>query len=259
MYPKKKNDTSGIYVKLDHALLVGSITDRAKRSSRRRPGWDYVSFPAPTASERTEVLEKAWERPLEAELYLSNAHGYGASLSWFRSGLAGALSTWSWGSTVGFAIFSGGVAVCGNLWRRMRWVMEELEDGHHSLLVADYVRGDWRDLYLGGRLESSIMIFTATVALGPSLWSCCQQMSSPRLAGETPPGIDMDSDGEAGPSRAGSSDESMPAKGMQEMPATGSSLFDQIVHPRSGLRRARTSQSTSSATSPGESSHASGK
>ncbi|CAK0861591.1 unnamed protein product, partial [Prorocentrum cordatum] len=216
MYPKKKNDTSGIYVKLDHALLVGGI-------------------------KRTGVLEKAWERPFEAELYLSNAHGYGASLSWFRSGLAGAWSSWSCGSTVGFAIFSGGVAVCGNLWRRMRWVMEELEDGHHSLLVADYVRGDWRDLYLGGRLESSIMIFTATVALGPSLWSCCQQMSSPRLAGETPPGIDMDSDGEAGPSRAGSSDESMPAKGMQERQATGSSLFDKIVHPRSGSRRARMS------------------
>ncbi|CAK0827392.1 unnamed protein product [Prorocentrum cordatum] len=233
MYPKKKkNDASGIYVKLDHALLVGGIKDRARRSSRRRPGWDYVSFPAPAANEGTGVLEKALERPLEAELYLSNAHGYGASLSWFRSGLAGAWSTWSWGSTVGFAIFSGGAAVSGNLWRWMRWVMEELEDGHHSLLVADYVRGDWRDLYLGGRLETSIMIFTASVALGPSLWSCCRQMSSPRLAGEPPPGIAMDSDGEAGPSRAGPSDESMPAKGMQDMPATGSNLFDKIIHPR---------------------------
>ncbi|CAK0898848.1 unnamed protein product, partial [Prorocentrum cordatum] len=259
MYRKKKNDTSWIYVKLDHALLVGGIKDRAKRSSRRRPCWDYVSFPAPAASERTGVLEKALERPLEAKLYLSNAHGYGTSLSWFRSGLAGAWSTWSWGSTVGFAIFSGGVAVSGNLWRWMRGVVEELEDGHRSLLVADDGRGGCRDLYLGGRLETSIMIFTAFVAPGPSLWSCCQQMPSPRLAGETPPGIAMDSDGEAGPSRAGSSDESVPAKGMQEMPATRSSLFDEIIRPRSESRRARTSQSTSSAASPGESSHASGK
>ncbi|CAK0861817.1 unnamed protein product, partial [Prorocentrum cordatum] len=76
MYPKKKNDTIWIYVKPDRALGAGDVKDRAKMSSRRQPGWDYEAFPTLTASEKTDILEKAKEKQLEAELYLSNVRGY---------------------------------------------------------------------------------------------------------------------------------------------------------------------------------------
>eukprot|EP00959_Pyramimonas_sp_CCMP1952_P462345 9483083-Pyramimonas_sp.AAC.1 len=74
-------------------------------SSRRQPGWDYEAFPTLTAPEKADILEKAKEKQLGAELYLSNIRGYVASLSWCRSGLGGVWSTWNWGSTAGAAFF----------------------------------------------------------------------------------------------------------------------------------------------------------
>ncbi|CAK0814918.1 unnamed protein product, partial [Prorocentrum cordatum] len=257
MYPKKKNDTRWIYVKPDRALGVGDIKDRAKMSSRRQPGWDYEAFPALTAPEKADILEKAKEEQLEAELYLSNIRGYVASLSWFRSGLVGVWSTWNWGSTAGAAFFFWRVAVYCNLRQWMRWSVEKLEDGHNMILEIDDFRGYLHDLYQDGKLEIPIMIFTAVVALGPRLLRCCRQRPSPLLAGASPPVSDVDSDGKAGHSVAGSSDESEPAKDMQETKAMMSNLLDEITKSKSESPRAPTSRSASSAASPGESSHAS--
>ncbi|CAK0877995.1 unnamed protein product [Prorocentrum cordatum] len=217
MHPKKKNDTRWIYVKPDRALGVGDIKDRSKLSSRRQQGWDYESFPALTASEKTDIMEKAKEKQLEAELYLSNIRGYVAYLSCFRSGLVGTWGTWNWGSTVGAAFFFWRVAVYFNLWQCMRWTAEKLEDGHNLLLEVDDFRGYLFDLYEDGKFEIPIMIFAALVAVGPSPLRCFEQRPSPLLASGTPPGSDIDSDGGAKHSAAGASDESEPAKEMQEM------------------------------------------
>ena len=83
----KKNNTTWIYVKPDRALGAGDVRDRAKLSSRRQQGGDHEAFPARTAAEKSEVLEKVQEKQFEADWYLSNLSGYVAYLSWLRSGL----------------------------------------------------------------------------------------------------------------------------------------------------------------------------
>ena len=58
---------------------------------------DHEAFPARTAMEKSEILEKVQEKQLEADWYLSNLSGYVAYLSWLRSGLVWLWSPWSWG------------------------------------------------------------------------------------------------------------------------------------------------------------------
>ncbi|CAK0829731.1 unnamed protein product, partial [Prorocentrum cordatum] len=72
MYPKKKTETRWIYVEPDRALGVGDIKDRTMLSRRRQHGWNYDAFPALAAIENSEILERAKEKKLEAELHLSN-------------------------------------------------------------------------------------------------------------------------------------------------------------------------------------------
>ena len=89
----------------------------------------------------------------------------------------------NWGSSVWAPFFAWRVAVYFNLVQWRHWTVERLEYGH-NLRPAVYDFGGYlHDLYEDGKLEMPITIFTALVALGPSLGRCCRKRPSPLWAG----------------------------------------------------------------------------
>ena len=57
--PKKRNDSRWVYVRPDRSLAVVDVKDRARISTRRQANWVYDAFPALTAEEKADVLERA--------------------------------------------------------------------------------------------------------------------------------------------------------------------------------------------------------
>ncbi|CAK0817005.1 unnamed protein product [Prorocentrum cordatum] len=166
-YPKKTNGTNLIYAKPDRTFGVG---------------------------DGSQGLEKAKEKQLESELYMTSLRGWISYVSLLRSGVVGIWGARAWGSTIGLLFLSWRAAVYFKAWHQVRWAVEKFEDGHNLLLEVDDLRAFLYVLHEGGKLELPIMMLTAIVALGPNLHRRCQRRPKAFLVGASPPANDVDNE-----------------------------------------------------------------
>ncbi|CAK0837708.1 unnamed protein product, partial [Prorocentrum cordatum] len=184
LYPLK-SDMRWIYVRPDRSLGSVDIEDRARITAERQPNATYAHFPALSAEEKTAAIEAGTEKQLSMEF--------------------------------GLVFFAWRAALYFRAWHWAKWAVEKLDDSHTFLMELDGFRAYLCDLYQDGRLELPMLLFSFLMASTPVFWSWCCRRGLPRLGGASPPGSDVDSNGEAGHSVHESDSESEGSKEVSDI------------------------------------------
>ncbi|CAK0835831.1 unnamed protein product [Prorocentrum cordatum] len=204
-YPKKKGDMRWIYVRPVRSLGSVGCRDRSRITAKRQPNTTYAHFPALSAKEKTAAIGAGTEKQLST---------------------SGGLICFAWRAALYF-----------RAWDWAKWTVEKLDDTRKFLMELDDFGAYLYDLYQDGRLELPMLLLSFLMVFTPVLWSWCCRRGLPRFGGASPPGSDVDSDGEAGQSVHESDSESEGSKEVSEMMKMMQDLMEEMHRDRRDRRR----------------------
>ena len=251
--PKKKGDTKWVAVGPNRTLETVDVKDRQRYSTRRLPNIVYENFPTLSREERQDAEDKARELQRKAESTLPHAMKMLSDyLKSARTAVAAAWAARLWGTSGAVSFFAWRLAVYCEAWGWLRWFIERVEDAHDTVLEIQDLKGYLLDLHADGKMELPLLVLSLVVMLGSLCYSCCWQSGSSvrHLLAESPPGSDVDSDGEPGHDAQHTSDEE--DKNTDELKATLRALVAEVSRLKAEAPDAASGSSSGPSSARGE-------